>query len=82
MFPGMPRAPLPDPQLAAAIRRLRQERSLTIESLAHDVGITTGSLSKIELGQSAPAWWTVRKIADALGLSITELAAAVEAEGR
>lgn len=80
MFPGMPRAPLPDPYLSAAIRHLRQERGLTIESLAHSTGITTGSLSKIELGQSAPAWWTVRKIADALGISLAELVAAVEAE--
>ncbi len=80
MFPGMPRAPVPDPQLAAAIRRLRLERGLTIESLAHDTGITTGSLSRIELAQSAPAWWTVRKIADALGVSIGELAAAVDSE--
>ncbi len=76
----VPRAPLPDPQLAAAIRRLRLERSLTIESLAHDAGITTGSLSKIELGQSAPAWWTVRKVADALGVSIVDLATAADAE--
>jgi transcriptional regulator with XRE-family HTH domain len=80
MLPGMPRAPLPDLQLAAAIRRLRLERGLTVESLAHDVGVTTGSLSRIELGRSAPAWATVRKIADALGVSLCELAAAIEAE--
>ena len=79
---GMARAPLPDPQLAAAIRRLRLERGLTIEALAYNTGITTGSLSKIELGQSAPAWWTVRKIADALGVDLHELADAIKlAEG-
>jgi transcriptional regulator with XRE-family HTH domain len=69
----MPRAPLPDPQLGEAIRRLRLARDITLESLAHDAGITTGSLSKIELVQSAPAWWTVRKIADALGVTMGDL---------
>jgi transcriptional regulator with XRE-family HTH domain len=58
----------------------RPAAEMAIEDLAHSTGITTSSLSKIELGQSAPAWWTVRKIADALGISLAELVAAVEAE--
>jgi transcriptional regulator with XRE-family HTH domain len=69
---------VPDPHLAAAIRRQRQKQGRTLEALAHDIGITTGSLSKIELGQSTPAWSTVRAIADALGMTISQLAKAAE----
>lgn len=79
-FHAMARAPLPDPQLGAVLRRLREAQGLTLESLAHDVGITTGTLSRIETAQSAPAWWTVRKIADTLGVSLAKLAKQVEAE--
>jgi transcriptional regulator with XRE-family HTH domain len=69
----------PDPDLAAALRRLRVERGTTQEALAHSSGLTTGSLARIELGQASPAWATVRQIAEALGVSLVELAAAVEA---
>lgn len=43
-------------------------------------GISTGAIARIELGQSSPAWVTVRQIAEALGVSLSELAAAVESE--
>jgi DNA-binding XRE family transcriptional regulator len=68
--------PPSDPQqaLGAAIRQLRAERDVTQEDLAHDAGITTGTLSLIERGQSNPTWGTVRSIARALGLSMSELA--------
>lgn len=68
--------PPPDPQhaLGAAIRQLRAKRGVTQEDLAHDAGITTGTLSLIERGQSNPTWGTVRSIARALGVSMSELA--------
>jgi len=69
-----------DPQLGRAIRRLREERSLTQEELASRAGTTFGTVSRIESAKSAPAWWTVRKIAEALGVSMAELAAAVEVQ--
>lgn len=80
MFRRMARAPAPDPQLGAVLRRLREAQGLTLESLAHEVGITTGTLSRIEIAQSAPAWWTVRKIADTLGVSLAKLGKQVDAE--
>lgn len=64
--------------LAAALRRLREARGLTQEALAHEAGVTVGTLSKIELGQASPAWSTVMRIAAALDVSLVELAAAVE----
>jgi transcriptional regulator with XRE-family HTH domain len=69
-----------DPALAAVLRRLRTERGLSQESVAHRADVSYTTLAKIELAQSAPAWATVRSIADALGVTLAELAAAVEAE--
>jgi transcriptional regulator with XRE-family HTH domain len=82
MFPGMSRAPAPDPALATVLRRLRTDRGITLEALAFESGVSIGSLGRIELGRSSAAWSTVGQIADALGVSLTELAAAVEAERR
>jgi transcriptional regulator with XRE-family HTH domain len=41
-----------------------------------------GSYARIELGQSSPAWATVRQIADALDVSLTDLARGVEREAK
>jgi transcriptional regulator with XRE-family HTH domain len=79
MLSAVPRAPEPDPALASALRRLREDRNLTREALAFHAGLTTGSLARIELGQSSPGWDTVRKVAKALGITLVELATAVEA---
>jgi transcriptional regulator with XRE-family HTH domain len=79
MFLNMPRTPKPDPALAAAVRGLREDSGLTREALAFHAGITSGSLARIELGQASPGWDTIRRIAGALDVSISRLAAAVEA---
>jgi transcriptional regulator with XRE-family HTH domain len=59
---------------------LREERGLTQEELASRAGTTFGTVSRVESAKSAPAWWTVRKIADALGVSMAELATAAESK--
>lgn len=66
----------PDPQLALgeAIRQLRNKRGLSQEDLAHMAGVTTGTISTIERGNSNPTWGTVKRIAEALDLSVPELA--------
>lgn len=74
----MPRAFDPDLALGAAIRRLRERCGVTQEQLAHDAGVTTGTISKLERGTAAPSWATVRQIAAALGVSLVELAREVE----
>ena len=74
----MPRAPAPDPALAAAVRRLREDRGLTQEQLAATAGITTGSVARLELVQSSPGWDTVRRICQALDVTLRELADAIE----
>ena len=72
-------SPNADRALADALRKLRTERGLTQEGLAQRAGLTSGAYARIELAQAAPAWATVRRIADALGVSLRELAEAVEA---
>lgn len=68
----------PDPMLGATLRRLRLERGTAQEALAFDAGLTTGSLSRIERNASNPAWTTVHAILGALGITLQELAAALE----
>lgn len=60
----------PQPALGKAIRQLREKRGATQEALAFEAGVTTGTLSLIERGQSNPAWGTVKAIARTLGLSM------------
>ncbi len=73
-------SPRADKRLAAVLRRLREDRKLSQESLAHKAELTAGSLARIELGQASPEWSTVVRIADALGVSMVDLAARVERE--
>jgi len=75
----MPRAE-PDSALAAVLKRLREEHEEAQESLAHRAGISKGALQEIEGARSAPAWGTVRRIARALGVSMADIGAAVDAE--
>ncbi|HTA06262.1 MAG TPA: helix-turn-helix transcriptional regulator [Solirubrobacteraceae bacterium] len=75
----MPRSPKPDPALAAAVRGLREDSGLTREAVAFRAGITTASLARVELAQASPGWDTIRRIAGALDMSLSRLAAAIEA---
>lgn len=72
--------PNADPALGAAVRRLREDQGLSMEALAYRAGITLNTITRLELAQSEPGWMTVRKVANALGISLTELAAAIDAE--
>ncbi len=64
----------PQPALGEAVRQFREKRGITQERLANDAGVTTGTVSLVERGQSNPAWCTVKSIANGLGVSIVELA--------
>ena len=68
----------PDPALGAAIKGLREARSLTQEGLASQAGTTVGTVSRIEAAKSAPAWATVTQIIKAMDVSLLELARALE----
>lgn len=68
----------PATDLGSAIKRLRKGQGLTQEDLAHDAGITTGTLSRTETGETSPSWRTLQRIARALDMSTADLVAAAE----
>lgn len=78
----MARSLPPDPSLAKALLEFRQARDLSQESVSHAADITLGTYGRIERGEVAPSWATVRAIARSLDISMGELGAAVDAEGR
>lgn len=77
----MPKAKQPtDQALAAVLKREREARGESQETLAYKAGLSSSSLGAIELGRSSPSWPTVRAIIAAWGMSLAELAAAIEHE--
>lgn len=70
----MRRSNNPQPALGAAIRELRAKRGMTQEAVAQSAGITVAHLSGIERGHANPSWGAVEAIADALGVSVVEVA--------
>lgn len=68
----------PDPQLVNAIRRLRRERRMSQEAVAREADLSTSAYAKIERGVTSPAWVTVRQVAAAFDLTISEFAAEVD----
>lgn len=59
--------------LGAKIRMLRKERGLTLKQLANKTGLSVSLISQIELGKSAASVSTLRKLAAALGVSMSSL---------
>jgi transcriptional regulator with XRE-family HTH domain len=60
------------------LRRAREDRGLSREALALKATVTIGTLARLELGQSDPAWSTIVAVADALDLKLSALGALVE----
>jgi len=48
---------------------------MTQEALAQEAGVTVGHMSMIERGHSNPTWGTIKGIANALEISIADIAA-------
>jgi transcriptional regulator with XRE-family HTH domain len=67
----------PEPALGAELRRVREERGYSQEGLAFRSKTTTGTVARLENGQSDPAWSTVRAIMAALDLPLGDLARAL-----
>ena len=68
----------PQPGLGRAIKRLRTERGLSQEEVGLRAEIHPTWISHIESGRNNPAWGSVRRIAAALGVRLSELAALAE----
>jgi transcriptional regulator with XRE-family HTH domain len=69
----------PQPGLGRAIRQLRTERGLSQEELGLRAGIHPTWVSHLESGRNNPAWGSVRRLAAALDVKLSELAALAEA---
>jgi transcriptional regulator with XRE-family HTH domain len=75
----MPRAaPEPQPTLGKAIRRLRERAGLSQEALGLQAKVHPTWISNLERGNSNPSWGTVKRIAEALDVTLMELVALVE----
>ncbi len=59
--------------LGGKIRKLRKERSLTLKQLANKTALSVSLISQIELGKSAASVSTLRKLATALGVTMSYL---------
>jgi transcriptional regulator with XRE-family HTH domain len=70
----------PDPPLGAVIKRLREERGESQETLAFRAHTTAGTIGNVELFKAVPGWTTVRMIAAALEIKFIQFVELVEAE--
>lgn len=61
------------PDIAAALRRIRQDRGYSLETLARLSGVSRAMLGQIETGKSAPTITLLWKVATALGVSLPDL---------
>jgi transcriptional regulator with XRE-family HTH domain len=57
--------------VGSRLRAMREERHLSMRSLAHRSGLSTNALSMIERGRTSPSVSTLYKISEALGVPIT-----------
>ena len=60
------------------IRKLRMENQLTLETLAFKADMDYTQLSRIELGKINTSLFQIHKIANALGISSSEILSALD----
>jgi transcriptional regulator with XRE-family HTH domain len=60
-------------QLGAAIRNLREERGLSIETLAGEAELHAVSVSRIENGKQNPTWIALLSLATVLDVEMIDL---------
>jgi transcriptional regulator with XRE-family HTH domain len=65
-------------QLGARLHELRRQRQLTLQELAERSGVSRAMLSKIERGEKMPTVVLALRIAQALGLTMSQLLGVVE----
>jgi transcriptional regulator with XRE-family HTH domain len=59
--------------LGRAVRRLREDRGLSLKQLAERAGVSESFVSQVERGVANPSVASLRRISDALGASIASL---------
>ena len=66
--------------LGRAVRAIREERCINQVDLAEKTGLTQSWISHVERGSRNPSWNNVVRLAEGLGVSVSELAARAEAQ--
>lgn len=64
------------------LRRLREERGMTQEDLAHESGVGRVSIAMMETGKRLPTLPTIFRLADALGEKPEDIVRLLRAEAR
>ena len=78
MNPRTPQDPQAQVALGKAIRTLRKKQGDSQARLAKEAGITPNMLSLIERGAGNPSWVTIKGIAAALDIQVSDLAKLAE----
>lgn len=65
--------PMTGEEFGALIRRLRKERSLSMEGLARAADLSLGYIQTIEKGTRHPSLSSMKALARAMGLSVRDL---------
>ncbi|HEU4702567.1 MAG TPA: helix-turn-helix transcriptional regulator [Conexibacter sp.] len=65
--------PSPKSVFGRVLRRIRRERDLSQEALAHSAGLARNHVSELERARRDPGLATVVQIADALNMGVGEL---------
>jgi transcriptional regulator with XRE-family HTH domain len=66
--------------LGPTVRAMREQRQLTIASVARKVGVSAAAISQIESGAVQPSLSTLRKLAASLGVPVFRFFLPVESE--
>ena len=74
----MPAAPAFQLALGHAVKARRHELEITQESLANDTDLHQRWISNVENGKRNPSYASLRRLAEGLGLSVSELIARAE----
>jgi len=67
-------------RLADRLRALRRERGMTLEALAAECGVSRGTLSRIETGETSPTAEVLGRLGAVYGLPISRLMRMAEGE--
>ena len=71
---GSPRRPRGTSEtLGPRVRRLRRDAGLTLKELAARTGLAFSTIAKVETGQISPTYENIIRLANGLGVDVTEL---------
>lgn len=82
MCQSVQRSRRPQPSLGRAVLQLRRGRQMTQKELAAKADLSGRMLSAIETGTANPSWATVGDLAEALGVTVAEVAKLAEKRSR